>query len=348
MPREPSHVYADPVDEIWLATARKLGLRVQRSDAAYASYDGQAELVIARTEHFDPDDSLAQMIFHELCHALVAGPEAMRRVDWGLGNTDDRDLVSEHACHRLQAALSDRHGLRALMAVTTDHRPYWDGLPSDPLAPGDDPAIELAQTAWQRARSGPWGEALQAALAATARVADAVRPFAASGSLWQATQPLHASGFPLGRDAARTCGDCAWLFHAGPGRPLARCRQTRAGARSIARRVQPSDQACERFEKKLGDDACAPCGACCREGFDLVPVRPREPIAKLHPELVHSDRHGLCLPRPGGRCVALTGEGSGAQPYRCSVYAQRPRACAEFELGGDACLQARRRVGLSR
>jgi hypothetical protein len=33
--------------------------------------------------------------------------------------------------------------------------------------------------------------------------------------------------------------------------------------------------------------------------------------------------------------------------YRCRIYAERPRACAEFEIAGDACLTARRRVGLS-
>ncbi len=350
MAREISHAYADPVDEIWLATARKLGLRVERGDAAYASYDGQGKLDIAAPRHLDQDDSLAQIIFHELCHALVAGPEAMRRADWGLSNTDARDELSEHACHRLQAALSDRHGLRALMAVTTDHRPYWDALPDDPLAPGADPAIALAQAGWQRARSGPWAEALQRALAATAAVAEAVRPFASPRSLWQQTQRLHASGFPLGRGqlSERSCGQCAWLFRGGPGRPLPRCRQTRAGARSVARRVQPSDPACERFEPAFGAEACGSCGACCRQGFDLVPVRAREPILKRHPQLVQHDRHGACLPRPDGRCVGLDGDGGAARPYRCRVYADRPRACAEFELGGDACLQARRRVGMSR
>ena len=54
----------------------------------------------------DPDDSLAQLIFHELCHALVAGEHAFEREDWALCNLDGRDLIFEHACHRVQAALS--------------------------------------------------------------------------------------------------------------------------------------------------------------------------------------------------------------------------------------------------
>jgi hypothetical protein len=264
----------------------------------------------------------------------------MREHDWGLSNIDARDLVREHACQRVQAALSARHGLRELMAVTTEHRPYWDALPLDPLAPGDDPAIELAQAAWQRARRGRWAEVLDGALTATAGVAEATRPFAARDSLWHATRPLHRSGFPLGSDPERRCADCAWLFVAGPGRAKPRCRQTRNGGGSLARRVQHDDVACERFEPRLTAHACGACGACCRRGFDLVPVRAREPMARLHAE--------LHVPRPGGRCVALVGQGSGEAPYRCSVYADRPRACAQFELAGDACLQARRRVGLSR
>jgi Fe-S-cluster containining protein len=106
--------------------------------------------------------------------------------------------------------------------------------------------------------------------------------------------------------------------------------------------------ACERFEPKLEASACGTCGACCREGFDLVPVRTREPMARLHADLCSSDRHGLHVPRPSGRCTALDGSGEEQAPYRCRVYADRPHACAEFAVAGDACLQARRRVGASR
>jgi hypothetical protein len=348
MTREVVHRYLDPVDEIWLSTARALGLRVQRSDDAYASYDGKGTLTVTTRAHFDADDSLAQIIFHELCHALVSGAGALAAPDWGLCNEGERDLVREHACHRLQAALADRHGLRGLLAVTTDHRSYWDALPADPLAAGDDAAIAIARDAWPRARGGTWGEALQAALSATARVAGAVRPFAGEQSLWRTTEPLHASGFRLHSDAALQCAQCMWLHIAGPGKLLPRCRQTRDGAASIARRVELDMRACERFEAKPEGDACGACGACCRQGFDLVPVRAREPIARLHPSLVCSDQHGMHVPRPNGRCVALEGEGDARAPYRCRVYAERPRACAEFDVFGDACLEARRRVGLSR
>lgn len=345
--REICQRYCDPIDEIWLATARRLGIEVRRSDAAYAAYDGLGVLTIAEPGQLDGDDSLAQLILHELCHALVAGSGALGRRDWGLENVDGRDLVLEHACHRLQAALSGRYGLRAFFAVTTDHRPYWDALPSDPIAAGDDPAIAVAQRAWRDAQHEPWKSALTAAFEATASVAGAVRPFVGEVSLWHGTKALHASGFPVGSDATKSCGDCAWLIRAG-GHAVARCRQTRRAGQTTARRVRASDRSCERFEPGFVGDACASCGACCRQGFDLVPVRPRDTILKQRPDLVHRDRHGPHLPRPQGRCVALEGNGAEREPYRCTVYGIRPKSCAEFAVGGDACLQARRRVGLSR
>lgn len=348
--RQITKAYRDPIDEIWLRTAGKLGLTVRRSSAAYASYDGRGVLEIAQGADLDPDDCLAQMIFHEICHALVAGSDAMRKPDWGMSNYDARDLAAEHACQRVQAALSDRHGLRGLMAVTTEHRAYWDGLPADPLAATsaeDAEVVERAKDAWLRARRGAWGEALEQALAATARVADIVRPFSADDSLWRQTRVLHVSGFAQSDEPEHSCESCAWLFFGGPGRALPRCRQTRAGDEPGVR-VEPQLRGCVRWEPKLDDASCGPCGACCRQGFDLVPVRTRDPIRRKHPELVHDDRHGFHIPRPNGRCLALEGEGGAQTPYRCRVYPDRPRACAEFEVGGDACLAARRRVVLSR
>lgn len=342
--------YRDPVDEIWLRTARKLGLTVRRTRGAYAAYDGNGVLEIAERADFDPDDCLAQMIFHELCHALVAGDGAMRQPDWGMCNHDTRDVDAEHACHRVQAALAERHGLRAFMAVTTEHRAYWDALPADPLrsdVASEARAVELAQRAWLRARRGVWGEAIEQALAATARIAGLVRAFSDEDSLWHATSPLHASGFAQSDHPEHTCAGCAWLFEGGPGRAQPRCRQTRAGDEPGVR-VDPQARGCVRWEPKLDDASCAACGACCREGFDLVPVRVRDPIRRTHPELVHLDRHGHHIPRPGGRCLALIGSGSQVAPYRCTVYEERPHACAEFEVAGDACLSARRRAVLSR
>jgi hypothetical protein len=209
--RSIEHRYDDPLDLIWLACARELAIEVVRSSEVYASFDGERVLTLSSPEHFDADDSLAQLIFHELCHALVAGERGQLRVDWGMENIDARDLEQEHACHRVQAALADRHGLRGFFAVTTEHRTYWDALPVDPLGPGDDDAIPRAREAFERATAGRWAGPLERALARTAQLAETMRalPLPAD-SLWRRTRPLHASGFPLGDDATETCGGCAW------------------------------------------------------------------------------------------------------------------------------------------
>ncbi|MCB9742939.1 MAG: YkgJ family cysteine cluster protein [Alphaproteobacteria bacterium] len=323
--------YDDPLDLVWLDAARRMGMRVVRSDEVFASWDGVETLSISTPAGFDPDDSLAQMILHEACHALIEGPRALRRADWGLENIDDRDLVREHACHRLQAALADRHGLRDFMGVTTDWRPYWDALPPHPLAPGDDPAIELAREGWRRATQGPWAQALEDALAATAAIARVVRPLSPPESLWARTRAPHPTGFPPG-DPERRCGGCAWL-QAGT------CLRAEAAA-------QAEWPACSGWEAPLDEAACQACGACCREAFHQVPVEPDAPIAQAHPDWVAEDEWGTHLPRPGGRCVALRGDGR-SSPFLCADYARRPESCRDFTLGSDNCLEARRRVGLS-
>ena len=152
--------YNDPVDLIWSRAANDLGLTIQRSADAFAAYDGKGTLTIAEASHFDADDCLAQMIFHEICHWLVAGKRGNLLEDWGLSNIDDRDLVYEYAAHRVQAALSHPFGLRDFMAVTTDWRPYWDALPDNPLLADDDPATPIAREAFYLARSEPFQSVL--------------------------------------------------------------------------------------------------------------------------------------------------------------------------------------------
>src|SRR5690606_26945440 len=151
MDRHIEHAYGDPLDLVWLGCARELGMRVERSDDVFASWDGAGTLTLTTPAHYDPDDALAPLVLHERCHHLVEGPASWRKPDWGLDNTDDRHRVREHACHRLQAALTDGYGLRAVLAPTTTHRVYYDALPVDPLRPGQDPAIEPAREGWLRA-----------------------------------------------------------------------------------------------------------------------------------------------------------------------------------------------------
>lgn len=345
MERPIEHRYEDPVDLIWLKAAADLGLTIRRSSDAFASYDGKGTLTIANESDFDPDDSLAQMIFHEICHWLVAGTRGKHLEDWGLSNIDDRDLVYEYATHRLQAALSTPYGLRGFMAVTTDWRPYWNALPEDPLRDGDDPAIELAQAAYHQSRLPPFNSVLKRSLEATAIIADVVRDFAGENSLWRLTRPRHRLGSLLSESEELNCGTCAWAVS---GKSGLRCRQHKIPGKA-GPPVELNERACERWEKQFSIDDCGHCGACCHRGFDLLTVTARDPFRKLHPELVQLRDDGeYAVPRPDGVCVALDGDGAPESPYRCRHYDTRPRNCREFEVAGDACLLARRRVGLSR
>lgn len=371
------HQYDDPLDLIWLSCAEACGLRIRRSSDVFASYDGAGTLTLCLPGDFDADDSVAQLIFHELCHGLVAGTVGRSAPDWGLQDAEDAAaLVQEHACHRLQATLADRYGLRPLFAVTTEHRPYWDSLPLDPLAPGVDPAIAGARRGFQQALVGPWAVPLADALARTQRLAALLRqvPLPTS-SLWRWTSDLHVTGHPLWRpererrDRAETdgtatsraaacsrdafvvaqCGDCAWAFtsadsaYSNTAAGQLRCRQAAATAPALT----PALQACVRFEPRLAMQDCGRCGACCREGFDRVEVVAEDLFGKRYPQWVAAEPFAPHIPRPKGRCLPLVGDGSAEAPYRCRVYPERPRACREFPPGGAACLVARQRVGLS-
>jgi hypothetical protein len=328
--------YLDPLDQIWLATARRIGLSVERGDDVYASTDGRRTLRIGSAPTLDPDDSLAQMIFHELCHSLVEGPDSFAQPDWGLDNTGARDELREHACLRLQAHLAGRVGLRGFLAPTTEYRAYWDGLPGDPFSPRRDPSVVAAVFGAQRAEKPPWAPHLMAALAATAEIAARAASFADGESLLSALEPVpppHASGlWPWAAASDRRCGTCAWRGEAGT------CRQADGAA------VASEWPACSRWEAALD---CQDCGACCRAAYHSVTVEPRDPVVRLHAHLIEDRGSYLEIRRKGDRCAALDGGDTAETPFACAIYADRPETCRDFELGGENCLIARRRVGLS-
>ncbi len=353
--------YEDPLDRLWITCAERTGLEVRRAPGAYAHSDGRGTLFIATPEELDPDDCLAQMIFHELCHWVVEGEEAVKEIDWGLDNETDRDLMREHACIRLQAFLVRPRGLGTFFAPTTDFRLFYDALGPDPFVRNADEApyadeegaafsIRLGKQALARIGQSPWGPHLLEALDATAAIAALLAPFAKGQSaeagplpsLYTRVEPptpRHPAGFFLARPgtaaAHRTCGDCGFFVR---GARAGRCGKSQ-------RRTSADAPACERFEEPPG---CASCGACCREAFDVVEVRPREAFARGHRHLlVERPDGGFELPRHAGRCPPLVGDGSPERPYRCSLYEERPRSCRDFQVGGEACLWARRRVGLS-
>ena len=195
---------------------------------------------------------------------------------------------------------------------------------------------------------GPWAETIRAALEATAAVAAAARAFTRPDDLWSQALPLHPLGGAVG-PADETCGGCAWRFAGGPGKRVGRCRQ-RKPPDAVAPRVADDWPACAAWEPPLDEAACGDCGACCHRGFHLVPVGPRAPVVRARPGWIVRDDHGLHLPRPDGFCVALARDPGGAPraPWRCAIYDERPRACRDFAVGSDACMEARRRTGNSR
>jgi hypothetical protein len=339
-----THRYEDPLSRIWISCAERMGLRVARDPSAYASTDGQGTMFIATDEHLDGDDSLAQMIFHEICHSLVEGPEAFTKVDWGLDNIGPDDIVREHACLRLQALLTRPLGLAGVFAPTTDFRTFWDALGPDPLLPEGDPSVPLARLAMTRVKREPWNPHLERALHATAAIAESVAALSdfrsASDSLWARVEPKrppHPSGLPSAAEGTRahreSCGSCAWAHMR---RGQLHCHKTRA-------RVRAEFAACERWEGPLDCQACA---ACCREAFDTVLVGKREPLVRKYPSLVVLTNETYEIPR-AGKCPLLSGEGRDEAPYSCDAYEVRPRSCREFERGSANCLFARERVGLS-
>jgi len=331
--------YTDPLTQVWLGAARAIGLRVARDDAAYAATDGRGTLTIGGDATLDADDSLAQMIFHELCHSLVEGERSFGAPDWGMDNTGPDHDWREHACLRTQWLLAGRHGLRGLFAPTTEFRAFWDRLSGDVLADRTERSVEAAIAAVRRAAEPPWSPALGDALDATARIAGAAAPFATSGVLWCDVVPPpapHPTGLPAG-SAAATCGDCAWRHDQ---RGIARCRQ--AGAK-----IDPAWPACERFEAALD---CQTCGACCRAAYHSVEVGRRDPVVKRQPGYVVDRGSYLEIRRDGDRCAALCGgdlAGERRTRFHCAIYDDRPRTCRDFTLGSAHCLTARRRVGLS-
>ena len=340
MPRAVTYRYIDPLTQVWVGSARTIGLRIVRTPDAYAATDGRGTLSIANDEALDADDSLAQMIFHELCHSLVEGEQSFAREDWGMDNTGPDHDWREHACLRVQWVLTGQYGLRTLFAPTTDFRAFWDQLSGDVLADRTNRSVQAAIAAVRRADQQPWAPALREALAATARIAREAAQFAPDADiLWSGITPPpepHPSGLPAGaRDAS--CGTCAWRFEQ---RGAARCRQA-------GRKIDDAWRACERYEPALD---CQTCGACCRAAYHSVEVKRRDPIIKRHPQLIVDRSTYLEIRRNGDRCAALEGgeaAGDNVTRYHCAIYDDRPQTCRDFTLGSEHCLTARRRVGLS-
>ncbi|MFK7929228.1 MAG: hypothetical protein AB8H79_13630 [Myxococcota bacterium] len=150
----------------------------------FASLDGSGGLTLGAPETLDADDCLAQLIFHEICHWLVNGADAVHQVDWGFEPMEGLDW-REWPTLRVQHALASRHGLAVELAPTTDARQYWDRL-THSLRPLDSSDLEIrtverAQVALQRSELTPWQPALDRALRASREIVDACRGVAQTG-----------------------------------------------------------------------------------------------------------------------------------------------------------------------
>jgi hypothetical protein len=166
-----------------MSTARELGLALRRDPSIFSMTDGTGLLALGPREDLDPDDTAAQMIFHELCHWITNGVDSYDLRDWDfpVGQEDD---VREYATQRLQAALADSVGLRRFFGPTGMYREYYDRIPADPFAPLDDSPREAwicreGRRSLEDAAGPPWAPALQRALQATAALRAAMEPFLA-------------------------------------------------------------------------------------------------------------------------------------------------------------------------
>lgn len=359
MDRTPAAQYSDPLDWIWIQFAAQLGLRVRRDSTVYASTDGKGTLTIGTPDTLDPDDCLAQMILHEVCHGLVQGEQSFLQPDWGLPNQPEQvnaeSFTREHACLRLQAALLRPWGLHRLLAPTTEFRVYYDQLPENPLSPGSDPAIPLAQAGMALSQRSPFAPGLQTALSKTAMVhrlcSDQDFPkksvffqhVSQRPSLWNNARPpaFHPIGVAYSTEqASLTCQSCVWLTPKGNQWACKHALQ-RPSAQT---RIVPEEQACVLYESTLDCQACA---ACCQSAFTLVPLRRKDVLRHQHPEWVERKMSTWSLKRQPETawCIALQPAASTPPRYQCTVYADRPQTCREVAPGSAGCLTARKRMG---
>lgn len=179
--------YVDPLEVIWLATARRLALTIRRDPDIFSMTDGTGLMSFSTRPELDEDDNLAQMTLHELCHWVTNGVDTYHERDWGFPLWEKID-VREHACVRLQCWLSSRFGLREMFGPTGCFRQYYDALPADPLAPrpslGPDEAAweaaacRIAGEAVRRVQEEPFWTPLSQAMAATRALREQLAPFA--------------------------------------------------------------------------------------------------------------------------------------------------------------------------
>jgi hypothetical protein len=146
-------------------------------------------------------------------------------------------------------------------------------------------------------------------------------------------QKKHPIGLGFGHQG-KTCGECAWARLRGPGPKVLRC------VAANNQRINPEWKGCSNWEDSHD---CLDCAACCGPAYDAVEVAPRDPVRKKQPTwIVAVDGRYQLKRRSDNHCSALLNDNC------CQIYQDRPKCCRDFEVGGDNCLFARRRLGFTK
>lgn len=97
-----------------------------------------------------------------------------------------------------------------------------------------------------------------------------------------------------------------------------------------------------KTRKRRQTPDCVSCGGCCAWS-ETWPVFIGDGDGQGIPEDVIDFEHRRMLSH-GNRCAAL--EGQLGRRVSCSVYANRPLVCREFQAGSEDCLMVRESLGL--
>ena len=265
------------------------------------------------------------------------GRRRVARADWGLDNTRRPRLVARARvparCRRARA----RYGLRGFSRRPPTTARSGTRCRRSARADRGQAARDRAGVRGLVARaSRPVGRGAEAALSATAAFASAVRRSPRVDSLWDPTQAAARERLPpAARRPAQPAGlahGCSWRGRAAAAALPADARRRRfRRAASIRATALRALRAQARRGCVCGLRRVLPRGFRSRAG-----ARAR-PMARRHPRLVHSRSSRSARSSSAGAASRSTAT-VGRAPYRCRVYADRPRACAEFAVGGDACL----------
>lgn len=143
------------LDGRWIALLGHFNACIERSDSCFVAWLAEPRtLIVGTDDELDADDTLAQIVLHELCHHLCEGLASDRSDDWGLNNMTDDDLPNEYAALRLQAQLLTTPLLRTYLQPTTEHRWFFEALADAPLtdavhADTEPRSRAIAQRGWE-------------------------------------------------------------------------------------------------------------------------------------------------------------------------------------------------------